>query len=29
VVITVDQTNVQEALIDSGYYDASEFTGLP
>jgi putative multiple sugar transport system substrate-binding protein len=28
-VITVDQTNVQEALIDSGYYDASEFTGLP
>jgi len=29
VVVTVDQTNVQEALIDSGYYDASEFTGLP
>jgi putative multiple sugar transport system substrate-binding protein len=28
VVITVDQSNVQEALIDSGYYDASEFTGL-
>jgi putative multiple sugar transport system substrate-binding protein len=27
-VITVDQSNVQEALIDSGYYDASEFTGL-
>ena len=29
VVVTVDQTNVQEALIDSGYYDAGEFTGLP
>ena len=29
VVVTVDQSNVQEALIDSGYYDASEFTGLP
>jgi len=28
-VITVDQSNVVEALIDSGYYDASEFTGLP
>jgi putative multiple sugar transport system substrate-binding protein len=28
-VITVDQTNVQAALIDPGYYDASEFTGLP
>ena len=27
-VITVDQSNVVEALIDSGYYDASEFTGL-
>jgi hypothetical protein len=27
-VVTVDQSNVQEALIDSGYYDASEFTGL-
>ncbi len=27
-VITVDSENVQEALIDSGYYDASEFTGL-
>jgi len=27
-VVTVDQMNVQEALIDSGYYDASEFTGL-
>jgi putative multiple sugar transport system substrate-binding protein len=29
VVITVDQSNVQEAIIDSGYWDASEFTGLP
>ncbi len=29
VVITVDKTNVKEALIDSGYYEASEFTGLP
>ena len=29
VVVTVDQSNVKEALIDSGYYDASEFTGLP
>jgi putative multiple sugar transport system substrate-binding protein len=28
-VVTVDQSNVKEALIDSGYYDASEFTGLP
>jgi putative multiple sugar transport system substrate-binding protein len=28
-VITVDQTNVVAALIDSGYYDASEFTNLP
>ncbi len=27
-VITVDQDNVQEAVIDSGYWDASEFTGL-
>jgi putative multiple sugar transport system substrate-binding protein len=27
-VITVDQANVQEAIIDSGYWDASEFTGL-
>jgi putative multiple sugar transport system substrate-binding protein len=27
-VVTVDQMNVVEALIDSGYYDASEFTGL-
>jgi len=29
VVITVDQSNVTEALIDSGYYPASDFTGLP
>jgi putative multiple sugar transport system substrate-binding protein len=28
-VVTVDQSNVVEALIDSGYYDAGEFTGLP
>jgi putative multiple sugar transport system substrate-binding protein len=27
-VITVDQSNVVEALIDSGYYEASQFTGL-
>ncbi len=27
-VIVVDQDNVQAALIDSGYYEASEFTGL-
>ena len=27
-VITVDQSNVQEAVIDSGYWPASEFTGL-
>lgn len=27
-VITVDQKNVKAALIDSGYYEASEFTGL-
>ena len=27
-VISVDQDNVQEAIIDSGYWDASEFTGL-
>ncbi len=29
VVITVDKNNVKEALIDSGYYAASDFTGLP
>ena len=27
-VITVDQSNVQEAIIDSGYWPAEEFTGL-
>jgi ABC-type xylose transport system substrate-binding protein len=27
-VISVDQSNVQEAIIDSGYWDAEEFTGL-
>jgi len=29
VVVTVDKSNVQAALIDSGYYTASDFTGLP
>jgi ABC-type xylose transport system substrate-binding protein len=28
VVITVDKDNVQEAVIDSGYWPASDFTGL-
>ncbi len=28
VVIAVDKENVQEAIIDSGYWPASEFTGL-
>lgn len=27
-VVTVDKANVKAALIDSGYYEASEFTGL-
>ena len=27
-VVTVDKDNVQSALIDSGYYDAGDFTGL-
>lgn len=27
-VLTVDKTNVKEAIIDSGYYPASDFTGL-
>ena len=27
-VVIVTQDNVQDILIDSGYYDASEFTGL-
>ncbi|MCA9935687.1 MAG: substrate-binding domain-containing protein, partial [Anaerolineales bacterium] len=28
-VVTVDGSNVKEVLIDSGYYDAADFTGLP
>ncbi|GAB4146374.1 MAG: sugar ABC transporter substrate-binding protein [Candidatus Promineifilaceae bacterium] len=28
-VISVDATNVQSAIIDSGYWPASDFTGLP
>ncbi len=28
-VISVDKDNVKAALIDSGYYQASDFTGLP
>jgi len=28
-VISVDKSNVKEAIIDSGYWDASNFTGLP
>ena len=28
-VITVDKDNVVEAIIDSGYWPASDFTGLP
>jgi putative multiple sugar transport system substrate-binding protein len=28
-VISVDQANVKEAVIDSGYWPASDFTGLP
>ncbi|MCX7903865.1 MAG: substrate-binding domain-containing protein, partial [Caloramator sp.] len=27
-VIVVDKNNVKEALIDSGYYNASDFTGI-
>lgn len=27
-VVVVDQANVKAALVDSGYYEASEFTGL-
>ena len=27
-IVVVTQDNVKEALIDSGYYEASEFTGL-
>jgi putative multiple sugar transport system substrate-binding protein len=29
VVVTVSKGNVKEALIDSGYYSISDFTGLP
>ena len=28
-VVTVDRSNVQAAVIDSGYWPASDFTGLP
>jgi putative multiple sugar transport system substrate-binding protein len=28
-VVTVDKDNVQQAVIDSGYWPASDFTGLP
>jgi putative multiple sugar transport system substrate-binding protein len=28
VVVTVDKANVKAAVIDSGYYNASDFTGL-
>ena len=28
VVVTVDQSNVKAAVIDSGYWPASDFTGL-
>ena len=27
-IVVVTQDNVKEALIDSGYYEASAFTGL-
>ena len=27
-VVVVTQDNVKEALIDSGYYSASQFTGI-
>ncbi len=29
VVVSVDKSNVKAALIESGYYPASDFTGLP
>jgi putative multiple sugar transport system substrate-binding protein len=29
VVISVDKDNLKEAIIDSGYWPASDFTGLP
>ncbi len=28
-VVTVDKDNVVETIIDSGYWPADEFTGLP
>jgi putative multiple sugar transport system substrate-binding protein len=28
-VVTVDKDNVVQAVIDSGYWPASDFTGLP
>jgi len=28
LVVTVDKNNVKAALVDSGYYEAAEFTGL-
>jgi putative multiple sugar transport system substrate-binding protein len=28
-VISVDKANVKEAVIDSGYWPAADFTGLP
>jgi len=28
-VVSVDKDNVKEAIIDSGYWPASDFTGLP
>ena len=28
-VVTVDKRNVKQAVIDSGYWPASDFTGLP
>ena len=28
-IVTVTKDNVKAALIDSGYYQASDFTGLP
>jgi putative multiple sugar transport system substrate-binding protein len=28
VVVAVDKANVKAALVDSGYYQASDFTGL-
>jgi len=28
-VVSVDKDNVVKEIIDSGYWEASEFTGLP